>query len=446
MSVRFRTQIVLIGLIALGVRLLYILAIAPAPTGVGGDAGFYHSSANLIAHGHFLYRGIFGHAYRTAEHPPLYPLVLSLSSLAGGDTLLAHRIVSCVIGSCGVILVGILGRQVADDRAGLIAGAIAAVYPPFVTADGLVMSEPLFVVTVAGALIAALALLRHPTTARAALLGAVIGFATLTRGEGILLLGLLAWPTAIAAQSAQRARRVLAATAATALVLAPWVIRNVVVFHTATLAADSNTVIAGANCHDTYFGHDIGWWSNRCLEQARTRQQLLVGDASTSAAYTYAGDHLVRLPLVAVVRVLRTFNFFQPMRQGNRELRREWVDIAGLVFYYPLLLLSVVGFVRLRTRERWLLLAPVAMVVIVSALTWGIGRFRIAADVSIIVLAAATFAARPARAPADSRRTGAASDRARPAGSATWSRAWSRTMRTLRRRTEPRSPAVVRGA
>ena len=165
----------LIGLIALGVRLLYILAIAPAPTGVGGDAGFYHSSANLIAHGHFLYRGIFGHAYRTAEHPPLYPLVLSLSSLAGGDTLLAHRIVSCVIGSCGVILVGILGRQVADDRAGLIAGAIAAVYPPFVTADGLVMSEPLFVVTVAGALIAALALLRHPTTARAALLGAVIG-------------------------------------------------------------------------------------------------------------------------------------------------------------------------------------------------------------------------------------------------------------------------------
>ena len=282
----------LIGLIALGVRLLYILAIAPAPTGVGGDAGFYHSSANLIAHGHFLYRGIFGHAYRTAEHPPLYPLVLSLSSLAGGDTLLAHRIVSCVIGSCGVILVGILGRQVADDRAGLIAGAIAAVYPPFVTADGLVMSEPLFVVTVAGALIAALALLRHPTTARAALLGAVIGCATLTRGEGILLLGLLAWPTAIAAQSAQRARRVLAATAATALVLAPWVIRNVVVFHTATLAADSNTVIAGANCHDTYFGHDIGWWSNRCLERARTRQQLLVGDASTSAAYTYAGDHL----------------------------------------------------------------------------------------------------------------------------------------------------------
>ncbi len=446
MSVRFRTQIGLIGLIAFGVRLLYILAIAPAPTGIGGDAGFYHSAANLIAHGHFLYRDIFGHVYRTAEHPPLYPLVLSLSSLAGGDTLLAHRIVSCAIGSCGVMLVGILGRRVADDRVGLIAGAIAAVYPPFITADGLVMSEPLFVVMVAGALIAALALLTRPSVRRAAVLGAVIGVATLTRGEGILLLGLLAWPTAIAAQSAQRARRVLAATAATVLVIAPWVIRNVVVFHSATLAADSNTVIAGANCHDTYYGHDIGWWSDRCLVQARTRQQLLVGDASTSAAYTYAGDHLLRLPLVAAVRVLRTFNFFQPLRQGNRELRRQWVDIAGLVLYYPVLLLSVVGFVRMRTRERWLLLAPVAMVVIVSVLTWGIGRFRIAADVSLIVLAAATFAARPARARTDSTHTAAASDRAQPAGSATWSRAWSRTTRALRARTAGRSPAEVRGA
>ncbi len=446
MSVRFRTQIGLIGLIAFGVRLLYILAIAPAPTGIGGDAGFYHSAANLIAHGHFFYRGILGHVYRTAEHPPLYPLVLSLSSLVGGDTLLAHRIVSCAIGSCGVILVGILGRRVADDRAGLIAGLIAAVYPPFITADGLVMSEPLFVVTVAGALIAALALLQHPTALRAARLGAVIGFATLTRGEGILLLPLLAWPTAIAALSRERARRLLAATAATALVLAPWVIRNVVVFHTATLAADSHTVLAGANCHDTYYGRDIGWWSNRCLEQARTRRQLLVGDASTSAAFTYAGDHPLRLPLVAVVRVLRTFNFFQPTRQGNRELRRQWVDIAGLVLYYPVLLLSVVGFGRMRTRERWLLLAPVAMVVIVSALTWGIGRFRIAADVSLIVLAAGTFAARPARARADSTRTAGASDRAQPGESATWSRAWSRTRRALPVRTAPPSPGGVRAA
>ena len=86
---------------AFAIRLLYILVIAPAPVGVGGDAGFYHSAANLIAHGHFYDREIFGHAYKTAEHPPLFSLVLSVSSVAGGDSLLAHRIVSIAIGSCG---------------------------------------------------------------------------------------------------------------------------------------------------------------------------------------------------------------------------------------------------------------------------------------------------------------------------------------------------------
>ena len=153
------TILALIGLAAFGIRLLYILVIAPTPVGIGGDAGFYHGAANLIAHGHFYDREIFGHAYATAEHPPLYPLVLSVSSLAGGDSLLAHRVLSCAIGCCGVVLIGLLGQRVSTARAGLIAAALAALYPPFITADGLVMSEPLFVVTVTAALLAALSLI-----------------------------------------------------------------------------------------------------------------------------------------------------------------------------------------------------------------------------------------------------------------------------------------------
>src|SRR5256885_15728171 len=84
---------------ALGVRLLYSLVIARSPVGIGGDAGFSHSAADLIAHGHFYYRTILGHSSRTAEHPPLYPLLLSVGSLLGAKSLLAHRLMSCAIGS-----------------------------------------------------------------------------------------------------------------------------------------------------------------------------------------------------------------------------------------------------------------------------------------------------------------------------------------------------------
>jgi 4-amino-4-deoxy-L-arabinose transferase-like glycosyltransferase len=390
---RFAAAIGLIVLAAFGIRLLYILVIAPAPLGIGGDAGFYHSAANLIADGRFYYRSIFGHAYRTAEHPPLYPLLLSVSSLLGGDSLLAHRIVSCALGSVAVAVVGVLGKRVNGPRTGIAAALIAAAYPPFVTADGLVMSEPLFTLLVTTTLLAAIALRARPSAGRAGLLGAVIGLAALTRGEALLLLPLLAWPTALTAATG-RLGRVLAATATAALVISPFVIRNAIVFNRVILATDANTLIAGANCRDTYYGRDIGWWSLDCLARGRSREQLGAGDASTTAAVRFAGHHLGRVPLVATVRVLRSFDLFQPLRQGNREPRRRWVDVVGLVFFYPLLVLAAWGVARTRDL-RAILLAPIAMVVIVSALGWGIGRFRIAADVSIVVLAASVIT--PAR-------------------------------------------------
>ncbi len=290
-----------------------------------------------------------------------------------------------------MVLIAILGDRAGGRRAGFIAGAIAAVYPPLVTADGLVMSEPLFVLLSAAALLAALRARTTGRTRDAARLGALIGLATLTRGEGLLLIPLLAWPAAWSVGRAGRGRRLAASTAAALVLIAPWVVRNAVVFGHPSLAADANTLIAGANCRDTYYGHDIGWWSLECLARSRTRAQLLHGDASTGAAFSYAGEHPSRLPLIAAVRVLRTFDLFQPLRQGNRELRRRWVDVLGLVFFYPLLLLAAFGL-RVARLPRWILLAPLGMVVFVSAVGWGIGRFRVAADVPLLVLAACALA------------------------------------------------------
>lgn len=408
----FRTRLALVGLLALTVRLLYILVIAPAPLGVGGDAGFYHSAADLIAQGHFYYRELGSHAYVTAEHPPLYPLLLAGVALLGGVHVLAQRMVGCVLGAISVMLVGVLARRVAGEgatrpakgargaeraggeraaeRAGVLAASIAALYPPWWTIDGSLMSEPLLVLATIAALLLGFRLLHAPSVRLAAGLGCVIALATLSHPEGLLLLPLLAWPAA-RGRSPGALTRVIATTIAFAVVLSPWLIRNLVVFHRVTIATDTNAVIAGANCRPTYYGHDIGWWHRDCWAHARSRAQQLRGDASTAPALRYARSHIARLALVAVVRVLRTFNFFQPLRLGIHEPRRRWVDIAGLILYYPLLALAGLGLARLRGR-RWPLLAPVWMVVLVSVLGWGIGRFRAGADISLIVLAACALA------------------------------------------------------
>jgi 4-amino-4-deoxy-L-arabinose transferase-like glycosyltransferase len=397
----FAGKLALIAIAALAVRLFYIFVIAPEPVGVGGDASFYHSAANLIAQGHFYDRRIFGHAQPTALHPPLYSIVLSVVALLGGVHLLPQRLVGLLIGTVSVALIGVLSKRVSGrERTGLVASGLAAVYPPFVTADGSVMSEPLFVLLVLIALMLAVSLVERPSVGRSLALGVVVGLAVLTRTDGVFLLALLALP-AVFRPARGRALRLLAVAGAAALVVAPWVIRNEVVFHKLELAANYDTVIPAANCPDTYYGNDIGWWSLHCLAQARTHRQLLIGDASPSRGFRYIEHHPARAVLVAAVRVLRTFSFWQPLRIGNHEPRRKWFDALGLALYYPLLVLAAFALVRvpqLRGR-RWLLLAPVFTTLLLSVPGWGNGRFRIGADISIIVLAAVALTVRREPAP-----------------------------------------------
>ena len=382
----FPRRLLILGIAALAVRMLYIFVIAPEPVGVGGDASYYHTAANLIAHGVFYDRQILGHTYPTALHPPLFSILLSPVALLGGVHLLPQRIVGCLVGCCSVVLIAVLGRRVAGERAGTIAGALAVLYPPFVTADGSIQSEPLYVLLLVVALLAAWQLARAPSVKAALALGVVVGLAALTRTEGVFLIALLAWPAAWGATNG-RAVRLLAATAACVAVLAPWVIRNAIVFHKLELSANYVTVISAANCRDTYYGKDIGWWSLKCLAHARTTYQFHIGDASPTPGLRYIERHPARAVLVAAARVARTFSFYQPLRIGNMEPRRRWFDALGLILYYPMLILAVIGAIRLRTR-RWLLLAPVWSVLIVAATGWGNARFRIGADVSIVVLAA----------------------------------------------------------
>jgi 4-amino-4-deoxy-L-arabinose transferase-like glycosyltransferase len=389
----FPRRLLILGIAALAVRMLYIFVIAREPIGVGGDASFYHSVANLIAHGVFYDRRILGHNYPTALHPPLFSLVLSPVALLGGVHLLPQRIAGCLIGCCSVVLIALLGRRVSGERAGTLAGAVAVVYPPFVTADGSLQSEPLYVLLLVVVLLLAWRLACAPSFTAALALGAVIGLLALTRTEGVFLLALLAWPAAWG-MAQGRAMRLLATTVACAVVLAPWVIRNAIVFHKLELSANYVTVIPAANCRDTYYGRDIGWWSLDCLAHARTAYQFHIGDASPTPGLRYIERHPARAVLVAAARVARTFSFYQPLRIGNMEPRRRWFDALGLVLYYPLLILAVIGAARLRTR-RWLLLAPVWSVLLVAATGWGNARFRIGADVSIVVLAAVALAGAP---------------------------------------------------
>lgn len=391
----------LLAIVAAGValRVVYLLTIGRDVTGIG-DWWFYHWQANAIADGQGFvepYRIRFDHLdLPSAGHPPLYPLVLSVVSLLGGEGVLSHRALGIPIGAVTITLVGLLGRRAGGDKIGLLAAGICAGYPLMVATDAALMSETLYGALIAATLLAAWRLLDRPGAWIALLTGAAMGLAALTRSEALLLVPLLAWPVSVRGGAGWPLRAAVA-TLGCVVVVAPWTIRNLVVFdRLVPISNNDATVVAGANCGLTYAGVNMGGWDIRCISERRLDDEAAQAKVWRDEGLAYAGDHLGRLPAVVAVRLLRVWDLWQPRRQVNfaegRELR---VTRAGLAVYYVLAVLAVAGALALRRRGRPLLvlLAPGLTVCVAAVLGYGVPRLRHGFEIPLMVLAAAGAAA-----------------------------------------------------
>jgi hypothetical protein len=400
----FARRLLLVAIVGLAARVAYGLA-TKDPSGFKGDALWYHLVANNLADGHGYvapFRLIPGEGLRlglgsapipTAFHLPLFPTILAAFSLVGLDSETAHMIVGCALGALTVVLVGLVARRLAGDGAALAAAAIAALYPPLVMNDAVLLSESLTGPTIAAALLAALRLHERPNGRRALLLGLLIGLAALNRSEALLLVVLLGVPAALPTRSLRLAGLMCLATA---LTIAPWVIRNADTFERSTfLTTGDGSVFRGANCDLSYHGRGTGSWDFRCLIDARVpRDESILAARWRDDALDYASDHRGRVPAVVAARVARSFSLYpRPSRQVNelefiedRPRALLWVALAA---YAAVVALAFVGAAAVRDQlpALMVLLAPVALVVIASAAGYGTWRFRQPAEVSFVVLA-----------------------------------------------------------
>jgi hypothetical protein len=402
---RFWTWLGALALLGLAASLVYGLAVAPTLP-ARGDTLLYHYLAQGIADGKGYIRPFselqYGEPLPTASYPPLFPLYLSFWSLLGLDSLDAHRAVSCLLAPVTVILIGLLGRRVAGARVGLIAAGLAAVYPQLVMVDGTVITEALYAPLVAGILLLTYRLLDHPGLWSAAFLGAAIGAATLTRSEAIFLVVLLALPAAVAA-GRRVPRRVAAlaavSVAATALVLVPWVVRNELTLgHPILFTSNSGHTAAATVCDATFDAGSpyLGFARHECALQGpcvNIRDELEQAACQRDQAWDYMRDHAGRVPIVAAVRVLRVWELYRYQDDlGYGELWSRSIPVAkaGLVMYALLLAFGVAGLVALRRARTplWPLLIPFLLVTISAAMTFGFSRYRLAAEIPLVVLAA----------------------------------------------------------
>lgn len=398
MSASSRSFVVgLVGVTAIGtVVRLSRLAIKWDQPLLMNDSQYYSAQARQLTEGRW-FREIFVDQ-PGAEHGPLTSLVLAPLSWMS-EPVPWQRLVTVVLGIVTVALIGLLGRAVGGERVGLVAAALAAVYPNLWLNDGLVMSESLAALLVTTAL---LLLLRLPTDrARDAVVaGGVIGLATLTRSE-LALFAPLAWWGFARSGAARRevVRTAVVLTGTAVVVVAPWTLFNLVRFERPVLlTTNDGTTLLGAYCDATFDGPYRAGWYVGCVVDHPTydpdAEPSVRSARQRAAAFEFMRDRAGELPAMAVRRVARTFDLAevdQMIAQDVGEEREEWAVRVGIASFLLLAPLAAVGAMRVPRRHLRVLALPVITTVVVSALFYGAHRFRTPMEPVVLVLAAVTL-------------------------------------------------------
>ncbi len=412
---------------------------------LNGDAAYYHWQANDIAHGRWFvdpgqYR-FFGRITPSAGHPPAYILYLAGVSKVIGTSETTHRIASTLLGAGAVFVIGLIARRLfLDDWAGWLAAILAGAYAHLWINDEMLMSESMYVLTTAVAVWTVYRFWDAPSVRRAVVMGLGVGLAALSRAEAVTLVPLLVVPCALLRRERpwkERLRLAAVATAATAVLLAPWVGYNLTRFeHPVAMSNGIGSVLMAANCdhsvpagqvdagkyNGTYHGRFAGYWSIFCAEgldakidrffppaRARVLKQELgvipgtdmafFGDESThEVAWRAVGlkeirRHASLMPKIVAIRVLRMWDLYATrdniQLNGLLEGRGVWQSRLATIEYFPLLALSIFALVVLRRRRQLTLpfYALAATITVTAATTFGITRYRAPVDAMLPVLA-----------------------------------------------------------
>ena len=220
----------------------------------------------------------------------------------------------------------------------------------------------------------------------------------LARAELGLLLPLMVLPVALMLHALSFKRQLglfLLACVAALAVVSPWLIANLTRFDEPVLfSTNDGLTICGANLHRTYYGQGTGLWALDCAAfPVPPGDRSVASNALRSDGLHFIRDHLGRLPVVAAVRVARVWSLYAPGMMAHynvnegRDVELSW---AGFFTFWVLVPIAVVGGVQLRRRRVPItpLVSQFVIVTVTAAAIYGIPRFRVPAEVSLVVLAA----------------------------------------------------------
>jgi 4-amino-4-deoxy-L-arabinose transferase-like glycosyltransferase len=380
----------------------------------------------------------------SAEHPPLYTLLLTPISWVTDNNDFALRWLGIATGTLTVLVVMLLARRVAGERAGVLAGVLAAVYPNLWIHDALIMSESLAALLVSLVLLVAVRELQSPRVrVGAAWLGGLCGLAALTRGELIMLLPFVAVPVVWATQRpiASRIRSVGVVLGCFAIVVGPWVVYNLSRFEEPVfISSNFDLNLRGSSCPESLTSVQRGALGFCVyLDPAEGADESVRAKQYRSQALDDIRDHLDEYPLTVAARIGRTWSVYAPgfeLDVGYAEGRPRVVSLAGMAALWLSFPLLVLGFARVPDRRvRALFGVPILITLLPMLVSYGQMRYRIAAEPVIVVMVAIGITGLLERVGRLGRQSSTPSDLELPRDDETlvqpgWKRVWSSNLPT----------------
>jgi 4-amino-4-deoxy-L-arabinose transferase-like glycosyltransferase len=384
----------LLAAIGLAVRIVLILAIGSTslPPAANDNLVYYDAARNLSQSWGAWVRPIGQFGYRA----PLY--FVYLAGWFRADPELSYRSAQMVTSLLGVLTALVLfaaGRRLGGAKAAWWSLVLRLFLPCFVVSDTFVMSEPLFSLAFASAILAFVALVDDPRSIRWSLaLGASLAAAMLTRESASLLpLLFIAGVLALAGTARQRLARAGWCALALAIVLLPWAARNQVVWGKPLPIAHT----AGVNLYIGNNPEATGIWGQF---RPVAPPGIAIGTPEASAWYARAAaEFVIADPARFLAGGLRKLAWFlfpvfhrdsMQAAYGADSRAVSWLSLASGASSALLLLLGALALVRApRGPVWWMAVAILACQMAIVFVAFGSPRFRDPVDHLLVLFIAA---------------------------------------------------------
>lgn len=381
MAIRSEYLIGCVVLLAFVVRLA-VLQLGWVPTAVYNDAVLYDEQArSLLAGGGIRFRG-----QPTALTVPGYPIFLAGVYSLFGQGPAPLGVIHAILGSLTAGAAAWIALRVGTLLASMVAGVLVALNPHLLLWTGLRLTETLFIALS----IASVALLvegQHRNDRRFFVAaGVTLACAVMTRSVVLPYVPIAAVLAAWLAVGRERWVRPALLILIVAAPIAVWVARNAAAVGVAALTTDSASVL--------WAGHnpDAAAWHRRGYVDTEPLPVPVDPNASEAERYRqkmgFVTRHLAAHPLSVLASIpAKLINMWRPVWAGSKA--RTWIAVGGS--YVLLLLLSFIGVFDLVRRPHaaalYYVLAYIAVLFLVHALTIGEIRYRMPIEPALAVIA-----------------------------------------------------------